>query len=310
MPVIVLLLGATLVLAAVVLIGIVVAEGAEERKGGDMSRSLKVLEAMSSAPKELTRELDKPFSERVLEPLQARTLGLGRRLSGRDAAERIRQKLDVAGNPPGWTVDRVFAGKVIGALVVPFGALLFIGLLGITGGLRLFIVVAAIVVGFFSPNLYLYQKGYDRSLRIQNELADAIDLMTISVESGLGFDAALQQVARNTEGPLADEFSRMLREMQIGSARAEALRGVGERTSVPELQTFVSAMVQADAFGIPIAQVLRVQSSEMRVKRRQRAEQKAQQVPVKITVPLIFCILPCLFIAVMGPAVIGIMNNL
>ena len=127
---------------------------------------------------------------------------------------------------------------------------------------------------------------------MQRELPDAIDLLTISVESGLGFDAALQQVAHNTEGPLADEFSRVLREMQIGSSRAEALRALAERTNLTELRSFVSAMVQADAFGIPIANVLRVQSSEMRVKRRQRAEEKAQQVPVKMTIPLIFCILP------------------
>jgi tight adherence protein C len=109
---------------------------------------------------------------------------------------------------------------------------------------------------------------------------------------------------------LAEEFARVLREMQIGQARSDALRNLGERTSVPEVRTFVSAMVQADAFGIPIAQVLRVQSSEIRVKRRQRAEEKAQQVPVKITIPLIFTILPCLFIAVMGPAAISIMGNL
>ena len=129
------------------------------------------------------------------------------------------------------------------------------------------------------------------------------------MESGLGFDAAVQQVARNTEGPLAEEFSRVLREMQIGQGRAEALRALGERTNVADVRSFVGAMVQADSFGIPVAQVLRVQSSEMRVKRRQRAEEKAQQVPVKITVPLIFCILPTLFIAVMGPAVLSIMNS-
>ena len=150
--------------------------------------------------------------------------------------------------------------------------------------------------------MYLYQRTYDRSNRMQRELPDAIDLLTISVESGLGFDAALQQVAHNTEGPLADEFSRVLREMQIGSSRSEALRALAERTNLAELRSFVSAMVQADAFGIPIANVLRVQSSEMRVKRRQRAEEKAQQVPVKMTIPLIFCILPALFIVVMGPA--------
>ena len=165
------------------------------------------------------------------------------------------------------------------------------------------------VVGFFAPNLYLYQRIHERSEQLQRDLPDAIDLLTISVESGLGFDAAVQQVARNTEGPLAEEFSRVLREMQIGQGRADALRALGERTNVPDVRTFVGAMVQADSFGIPVAQVLRVQSAEMRVKRRQRAEEKAQQVPVKITIPLIFCILPTLFIAVMGPAVLSIMDS-
>ncbi len=130
------------------------------------------------------------------------------------------------------------------------------------------------------------------------------------MESGLGFDAALAQVARNTEGPLAEEFARMLQEMQIGRGRAEALRSMAERCgAVPDVRSFAGAMVQADAFGIPVGQVLRVQSSEIRVKRRQWAEEAAQKVPVKILVPLIFCILPCLFIAVLGPAGISIMNN-
>ena len=169
--------------------------------------------------------------------------------------------------------------------------------------------MAATAVGWFGPNLFLYQKVYDRSKRMQRDLPDAIDLMTISVESGLAFDAAVQQVARNTEGPLADEFSRVLREMQIGQGRAQALRGLAERTEVDDVKSFVTAMVQADSFGIPIANVLRIQSSEIRTKRRQRAEEQAQKVPVKITVPLIFCILPTLFIAVMGPAVIHIMDS-
>ena len=150
---------------------------------------------------------------------------------------------------------------------------------------------------------------YDRADKLRRALPDAIDLLTISVESGLGFDAAVSQVARNTEGPLADEFARMLQEMQIGLSRTDALRSLAERTNLPDLRAFVSAMVQADAFGIPIGQVLRVQSSEIRVKRRQWAEEAAQKVPVKILVPLIFCILPCLFIAVLGPAGISIFSS-
>ncbi len=277
---------------------------------GGVVRSLAVLEAMTNAPKELSQELDQPFSDRVLNPLLERLTGLGRRLSGADSAQRIRHKLDLAGNPPGWTVDRVAAWKVLGAiigLVVGGGAaMLFANSLTT----RIVFVLAGVAIGFFGPSLFLYQKAYDRSARLLKELPDAIDLLTISVESGLGFDAAVQQVARNTEGPLADEFARVLREMQIGQGRGDALRAMADRTNLPDLRSFVSAMVQADSFGIPIAQVLRVQSSEMRVKRRQRAEEKAQQVPVKITIPLIFFILPCLFIAVMGPAALSIIDNI
>ena len=169
--------------------------------------------------------------------------------------------------------------------------------------------MVASLVGYLAPNMYLYQQTHDRSEQLQRALPDAIDLLTISVESGLGFDAACAQVSKNTDGPLAEEFARMLQEMQIGRGRSEALRSLAERTNLPDLRSFVSAMVQADAFGIPVGQVLRVQSSEIRVKRRQWAEEMAQKVPVKILVPLIFCILPCLFIAVLGPAGITMMEN-
>ncbi|GAB3768082.1 tight adherence protein C [Nocardioides ginsengisegetis] len=299
-------MGVLLFVVALVLLSAALGDG---KPGGGVRGSLAVLQAMTDAPKELTKDLDKPFGERVLQPLQERALKVGQRFTGGDSAERIRTKLELAGNPEGWTVDRVVSGKVIGAVAGLVVALLFSLMLGAGLPVRIVAVLGGLVAGFFAPNLYLYQKGYDRALQMQRELPDAIDLLTISVESGLGFDAALQQVARNTEGPLADEFARVLREMQIGQGRSAALRALADRTTVPDVRTFVSAMVQADAFGIPMGQVLRTQSSEIRVKRRQRAEEKAQQVPVKMTVPLIFCILPCLFVAVMGPAVISVMQN-
>jgi len=274
-----------------------------------VNRSIAVLEALTQAPDEMKRELDANFSDRVLFPLLARTQRMGRKLTPEDASERIREKLELAGNPRGWTVERVMAGKVVGFGIALFVSLVVSLLLGVSFLPTLGIVVLASVAGYMSPNMYIYQQTYDRADKLQRALPDAIDLLTISVESGLGFDAACAQVARNTEGPLADEFARMLQEMQIGRGRSEALRSLGERTNLPDLRSFVSAMVQADAFGIPVGQVLRVQSSEIRVKRRQWAEEEAQKVPVKILVPLIFCILPCLFIAVLGPAGIQIMNN-
>jgi tight adherence protein C len=301
-----LVMGAVLVFFAIFLVSTALGDA----QSSGLNRSLAVLEAMASGPKELSKDLDKPFAERVLAPLRTSALRIGRRFTGADSGERIRHKLDLAGNPPGWTVDRVVAGKVIGLVVGVVGGVVFTILIGPAPTIRILIIAGGAVAGFFTPSMYLYQKAHDRSHQMGRDLPDAIDLLTISVESGLGFDAAIQQVAKNTEGPLADEFSRMLREMQIGAGRSAALRALGERTDVAEIRSFVSAMIQADAFGIPIAQVLRVQSSEIRVKRRQNAERKAQQVPVKITVPLIFCILPTLFIAVMGPAVVGIMESL
>jgi len=300
---------AGIALIFVALLIVIVAIALSPRGSVGVNRSMAVLEALTAAPQELKGELDAPFGDRVLVPLLNRAQGLGRRLTPADANERIHMKLERAGNPPGWTADRVSAGKVIGF----FGALVLSLLLSLAMGLAflptLGFVVAASVAGYMAPNMYLYQRAYDRADVLQRALPDAIDLLTISVESGLGFDAAIAQVARNTEGPLSEEFARMLQEMQLGRGRTDALRSLGERTDLPDLRAFVSAMVQADAFGIPVAQVLRVQSSEIRVKRRQWAEEAAQKVPVKILVPLIFCILPCLFIAVLGPAAISIMDN-
>lgn len=299
-------LGIALVVTAIALLSMAMRSEAE---ASGINRSIAVLEAMTGAPSELTKDLDTSFNERVLDPLLKRFLGLGRRLSGADTGERIHRRLELAGNPPGWTVDRVVSAKVLGGIAGFSVGLLFSIVINPGGTVKLVIVGFALVIGYFAPNMFLYQKSYDRQSQIQRGLPDAIDLLTISVESGLGFDAALQQVARNTAGPLAEEFARVLREMQIGLGRNEALRALSERTNLADLRSFVSALSQADAFGIPIGQVLRVQSSEMRVKRRQRAEEKAQQVPVKITVPLIFCILPCLFISVMGPAAISMLHN-
>jgi tight adherence protein C len=283
--------------------------GGINREQTGVNRSLSVLNALTTAPEEMQQELESPFADRVLFPLLARTQGLGRRLTPADANDRIREKLEQAGNPAGWTVDRVMAGKVVGFAVGLVVALSLTLLMGLSFVMTLVFVVGASVAGYMAPNMYLYQKSHDRAETMQRALPDAIDLLTISVESGLGFDAAIAQVARNTDGPLSEEFARMLQEMQIGRGRAAALRSVGERSHLPDIRSFVGAMVQADAFGIPVGQVLRVQSKEIRLKRRQWAEEAAQKVPVKILVPLIFCILPCLFIAVLGPAGISIMNS-
>lgn len=280
--------------------------GGLTKETAGVGRSISVLEALTAAPQQMRSELEPHFVDRVLAPLLRRVQGVTRRLTPTDATSRTRTKLEQAGNPAGLTVERVNGLKVLGfagALVLSILVSLVMQLGLVT---MLVFVMLASVAGYMAPNMFIYQRSYNRADLLRRALPDAIDLLTISVESGLGFDAALSQVARNTEGPLAEEFQRMMQEMQIGRGRSEALRSLAERTNLPDLRSFVSAMVQADAFGIPIGQVLRVQSSEIRLKRRQWAEEQAQKVPVKILVPLIFCILPCLFIAVLGPAAISI----
>jgi tight adherence protein C len=283
--------------------------GAITSERQQVSRSLAAVQAIRAAPQSMQDELNRPFVDRVIAPMLNRFTRIGRRLTAGDQVARIRHRLELAGNPPQWDVDRVIAYKMLGllaglALGIALPLLLGAGFLTVLG---LAIVLA--LAGFFAPNLTIYQLGYNRREQLRRELPDAMDLLTISVEAGLAFDAALSQVARNTTGPLADEFFRVLQEMQIGLGRVDALRALGERSDLPELRGFVTAMVQADAFGIPIAQVLRVQAKDMRTKRRQRAEEMAQKVPVKILFPLIFCILPSLFVVILGPAAITIFHS-
>lgn len=302
-----------LIVAFILLLTALAALGAalarEEHPDG-LSRALRALEQQGagSAAQDLAAEAERPFADRVLEPLQQRALAVGRRITGADQAERIRKRLELAGNPRGLTVDRIVSLKVMGALVLPLLLVLYGSVLSASLPTLLLLALVGVVVGFFGADLYLYQCGAKRADQMRRTLADAVDLLTISVEAGLGFDAALQQVARNTDGPLAEEFSRVLREMQLGMGRSDALRAMGERTGVDDVHTFVGSMVQADAFGIPIGQVLRVQSAEIRLKRRQYAEEKAQQVPVKMMIPLVLFILPCLFVVIIGPAALSAMD--
>lgn len=234
-------------------------------------------------------------------------VGIGRRLSPSGTVARLQRRLDMAGNPEKWNTDRLFAVKAIG--LIALGALgLLIGLHD--PGLEILTTVLGAGAGFFLPDLLLINTGIKRQQKIQQDLPDAMDMLTICVESGLGFDAAMARVARNSQGPVAAEFSRVLQEIQIGKSRSQAMRSMSDRTTVAELRAFTSALVQAGELGIPVADVLRQQAGEMRLRRRQRAEEKAQQVPVKILFPLVGCLFPALFIIVIGPGAISIMHSL
>jgi tight adherence protein C len=232
---------------------------------------------------------------------------LGRAATPRFALTGVRRRLDFAGNPPYWTVDRIFEIKGLGLVVVGVLGVVLGFLLGgpagaFVGGL------SGAVLGFFLPDVILYDVSERRQERIRHTLPDILDTLTVSVEAGLGFDAALAQVTRFGRGPLAGEFARVLQEMQIGRSRVESLRALGARTNVTELRSFCAIVVQATELGVPIANVLREQAREMRIRRRQRAEELAQKVPVKILFPLIFCLFPAVFIVVLGPGMINILD--
>ena len=218
---------------------------------------------------------------------------------------KLQGLLDKAGNPANWSLQRLFAIKVLASC----GLGLLGGLIGVHSPAKflLFALLGALA-GFFVPDVLVYNTGVKRQDQLQKSLPDALDMLTVSVEAGLGFDAALAQVARNTVGPIAGEFLRVLQEMQIGKSRRDALRGLGERTTVMDMRTFASAIVQADTLGIPIANVLREQAKEMRLKRHQRAEEQAQKVTVKIMFPVVLCILPALFVVVIGPGAMSIVH--
>lgn len=301
-----LLLGGGLVFTALTLVLSLVGVVTTERQG--VARSLAAVKALTGAPDALKAELERPFSERVIAPLGMRMVGLGRKLVRADTAELIRHKLDVAGNPPGWDVNRIIGLKALGLAVFGGFALLYFASQETSLPRLLLFTAVACVIGFMMPNILLNNAGQKRETLMQNALPDALDLLTISVEAGLGFDAAVGRVAKHTKGPLAMEFARQLQEMQLGIGRVEAMRAMAERTTLKDLKSFCLAMVQADSLGIPIARVLRVQAKEMRTKRRQRAEEKAQKVPVKILFPLIFFILPCMFIVILGPVIIQLME--
>jgi tight adherence protein C len=257
---------------------------------------------------ELQDAVGDSFGSRVVAPAAARLAVLADHLSPDGAAEAVARRLDQAGNPRGLDVQRVFALKGAGLALLALGG----ASLGSSRGAALLVLytLAGAAIGFFLPDLLIYNQGLKRQDAIRRDCADALDLLVIGVEAGLGFDASLSQVAQKTEGPLAAEFVRVLQEMRIGQGRTQAFRDLAARCTVPEIHSLVGALVQADKLGVPIAHVLREQAKEMRLRRRQRAEEQAMKIPVKILFPMVSCILPAMFVVVLGPGAISIAHTL
>lgn len=277
---------------------------AAERTPGRNARENLGLTATDLRQAVLTRSA----SERALRPMAQAVADRARRLTPAGWIASLDRRRVLAGQPSTWPLERVLVGKlVLGTCGVAVGYLLFSSNRTMMW-FMLWLGVSAL--GYFTPDLLLFSKGQERQAEIQRELPDTLDQMTIAVEAGLGFDSAMARSARAGTGPLAEELTRTLQEVQLGVSRSQSLRQLMDRTDVPDLRHFVLALIQAENYGIPVADVLRTQAAELRTKRRQRAEEHAMKIPVKIVFPLVLCILPALFIVILGPAAIRIYNSL
>lgn len=228
---------------------------------------------------------------------------IGYRLTPGSYVQKLDRLLSLAGRPPSLPLGRVLAAKpLLGLCGALFGFLISANS---SSGILKLVGIFVVLLGYFIPDLMLYSKGKERQKAMQLELANTMDQMLISVEAGLGFEGAMARAGENGKGPLAEELVRTLQDMQVGRSRRESYLALAERTNIPELRSFVQAVIQADTYGIAISRVLRVQAKVMRVKRRQRAEEKAMKLPVMVLFPLLLFIFPVLFIAILGPAVIN-----
>ena len=255
-------------------------------------------------------QLRRSALERLVLPFAGKVISSITRLTPLDLYGRVNRLIVLAGNPPAFTAERIVAFKIVFAIVGLVVGLMLAPLLPFTSFvLKVGTVALLTLTGYTVPSAAIAARASKRQKEIRKALSDTMDLLTISVEAGLGFDAALGQVVRNVPGPLSEEVSRMLQEMQIGVTRTEALRHLTDRTEVSELDGFVLSMIQADKYGVGIAKVLRAQAQELRQKRRQRAEETAQKIPLKLLFPMIFMVLPALFIVILGPGAIKVYES-
>ncbi len=305
-----LVLAIACVFGAVVLIGVFFDLNQSERRRAVRLLESQVAGTTSENVNLREQHLSESFTRRIFVPVIAGASKVARRVTPIDARDRVARKLLIAGSPTGWDAERLLAFKIIGfsaGIVVGLFVTTLIG--DMTPFIRIVLVGLLAFVGFMVPDSMLSRRVSERQKEILRTLSDTLDLLTISVEAGLSLNAAIAQVVQNVPGVLSSEFARMLQEIQLGVPRADAFRNLAERTDVDELNAFALAMIQADVFGVSIASVLRTQARQLRIKRRQRAEAKAQQTPVKIVFPLILCILPALFVVIVGPGAIRIWES-
>jgi len=254
-------------------------------------------------------ELSLPFSQRIVLPLLNGIAQFMARFTPQRSLESARHNLELAGNPYSLTASQFWAARAAAAVIL--GGLITV-LMFVTSQpwtQRILYPVIATAIGFFLPVLWLSSQVSRRKNSIIKALPDALDLLTVCVEAGLGFDAAMQKVTEKWKDELALAFGRVLQEIRLGKIRREALRDMADRMDVTDVTSFVAAIIQADQLGVSIAKVLRIQSDQMRVRRRQRAEEKAHQAPIKMLFPMVFLIFPSIYLVLLGPAALTVMGG-
>ena len=272
-------------------------------------RLLRTLAMFGRTRRPLVDERGPTWDQRMRAGIGRAADRLGRAVTPGIARVRLERLLDYAGNPEDRPIDRVVRRRGQLMIGVGVGLALFGAILNGASGALLAGPLGAIF-GLFIPDLVIYDLGVKRQKQLAKSLPDVLDALVIGVEAGLGLDAAMAQVADNLTGPMPSEVHRVLQEMRIGIARTDALRALSARTTVRELQSFVTAVIQAGELGVPIANVLREHARDQRMKRRQRAEEQAQKVPIKLLFPVLFCLFPVIFVVILGPGVLRLLETL
>lgn len=272
------------------------------------------LEELTSKGEEVNLEkieMSQPFTERVVYPI-ARSLGkLATRFTPQNYLNSIEKKLELAGtssrlDPTVFTALQFVGTFAFGGIVLLLFTLLKVNM---ASGLKFLLVLVAAVLGFVYPQLYLTQRIQKRQKNVRRAMPDALDLLTICVEAGLGFDAAIQKVAEKWTSDLSMAFARVIQEIQLGKIRREALRDMADRIGLAEMTSFVAAVIQSELLGVSLSKVLHIQADQMRVKRRQRAEEEARKAPIKMLIPMALLIFPALIIVLVTPAALKLLHS-
>lgn len=310
MPILWIVIGGIIIIGGVVGAVVLVRYGMGASSGTtDIQSRLEEYASRSGSPLTLEEiELSLPFSERIVRPILVNLSKAVSKLSPSKSRESAELQLQLAGKPYGWGPTEFLGLRVFVALIL--GVLLFL-VTSISQGFLIAVVVALIAagIGFMAPIFWLRSKTRKRQDEIVKSLPDALDLLTIIVEAGMGFDGAMQKVADKWDNQMSKGFGKVVQEMRLGVVRRDALKNMDESMGVPDVTTFVAAIIQAEQLGVSIAKILRVQSEQMRIKRRQRAEAMANKAPIKMLFPMVFLIFPALFVILLGPAVLVIMET-